>query len=120
MKPTHSIIPFAASCRAWPSTGFNEIVKREIEQLDRASLPLQQGITRGSYVTDEKFSAMILGAADDQDFLRVKAGIFYRSIIAGCNCSDDPTPTDSIAEYCVVQLMINKDTFETAITLITD
>ena len=44
---------------------------------------------------------MLLSASEDAGLLRVKAGIFYTGIIAGCSCADDPTPIDELNEYCV-------------------
>lgn len=106
------------SLRAWPSHEFSEVVRQELEQLDAAVLPLQQGITQGSYVRDDKLQVMIINVAEDTDVILVKAGVFYSSVIAGCNCADDPTPIDSIPEYCVIQLRIDKNTADTEIEMV--
>lgn len=58
---------------------------------------------------------MILDQSEDADLIRVKAGIFYTGIIAGCSCADDPTPIAEQSEYCVVQLCIDKASVETAV-----
>ena len=50
-------------------------------------------------------------------FIRVKAGLAYNGIIAGCSCSDDPTPIDETNEYCEVLFSINKETAETTVEL---
>lgn len=120
MELAHQKIRFEKALTAWPSDDFKEVVKQEIEQLDASLLPLQQGLSQGSYVTDEKFKVMIISVSAEKDSILVKAGIFYNSIIAGCNCSDDPTPVDSIPEYCVVRLVINKNTSETGIELLSE
>lgn len=106
------------SLKAWDTPGFRDILKREIEQLDPAELPLQQGLTRSSHVTDRPFQVMILGAHEEDGLLQVKAGIFYAGIIAGCSCADDPTPIDEIEEYCVVQFDIDRRTADTTVTLL--
>ncbi|MDT3706566.1 MAG: hypothetical protein ROZ09_07030 [Thiobacillus sp.] len=106
------------SLKAWDTPGFRDILKREIEQLDPAELPLQRGLTRSSHVTDRPFQVMILGAHEEDGLLQVKAGIFYAGIIAGCSCADDPTPIDEIEEYCVVQFDIDRRTADTTVTLL--
>lgn len=108
------------SLSAWGSPGFKDVLKREIEQLDAAALPLQQGLARSSHVTDRPFQAMIISVHDEAGLIRVKAGIFYTGIIAGCSCADDPTPIDEINEYCVVQLDIDRTTADTAVTLLAE
>jgi len=50
----------------------------------------------------------------------VKAGIFYKSIIAGCSCSDDPSPIDEVDEHCEVMIEIDKRSAEATITLLPD
>jgi hypothetical protein len=50
----------------------------------------------------------------------LKAGVFYTGIIAGCSCSDDPSPVDEQNEYCDLLFTIDKLTAETQITLLVD
>jgi len=106
------------SLNARDTPGFRDVLKQEIEQLDAAALPLQQGLTRSSHVTDRPFQAMIIGVHEESGLIRVKAGIFYTGIIAGCSCADDPTPIDELNEYCVVQLDIDRTTADTTVTLL--
>jgi len=50
--------------------------------------------------------------------ITVKAGLLYNGIIAGCSCSDDPTPTDETNEYCDVLFCIDRQTAKTTVTLV--
>ena len=104
--------------RAWGSPEFTSILKSEIQQLGVELLPLQQAMTTGSYVSDSGLSAMIITMWEEAGSIRVKAGIFYSGIIAGCNCADDPSPVDETSEYCVVEFAIRKDSGEVSITLV--
>ncbi len=106
------------SLRAWNTPAFKAVLKQEIEQLDAGCLPLQQGLSSSSYVTDRPFQAMIISVSEDAGLIRAKAGIFYTGIIAGCSCADDPTPIDEQTEYCVVRLDIDRDTAEATVTLL--
>ena len=105
---------------AWGTPGFKDILKREIEQMQAGQLPLQQGLSTGSYAIDSNLQAMIIGVSETAGCIRVKAGIFYSGIIAGCSCADDPTPVNEESEYCVVLLEINKLTAETTVALLTE
>jgi len=103
---------------AWGTPAFDSTVKSEIEQLGVEQLPLQQALTSASYALDNKPSVMIINASERTDAIRVKTGIFYSGIIAGCSCADDPTPIEETNEYCIVQFDIDKETAETSVTLL--
>jgi hypothetical protein len=112
------MIRLPRSVDAWGTSGFMDALKQEIEQLDAGALPLQQGLSRSSYVTERPFQAMILRVSEEARSIQVKAGIFYTGVIAGCSCADDPTPIDEQNEYCEVQFVIDRNTGETTATLL--
>ncbi len=114
------MIRLTGTLNAWGTPDFNDILKREIEQVDAAQLPLQQGLSTGSYAIDDKINVMIISVSEAAGSIRVKAGIFYSGIIAGCSCADDPTPVNKESEYCVVQLDINKQTAATTVVLLAE
>lgn len=87
--------------------------------LDSEHLPLQQGLTQSSYVSDSGFSIVILNSFDTAGVIQVKTGVFYSGVIAGSCCSDDPTPLNEQTEYCEMQVEISKSTAEAKITLLT-
>ena len=105
---------------AWNTPDFKAVLKDEIEQLDADSLPLQQGMSQGSHASQDGFSVMIISATGEQEFIRVKTGIHFTGIIAGCNCADDPTPVEGHPEYCEVQFDIDRQTAETTVSLLPD
>lgn len=113
MKLTHSL-------HSYNSADFKAVLKKEIQAIDPALLPLQQGLSLSSYVGKTPFSAVILSVTDEQDSIQVKSGIFYTGIIAGCSCSDDPSPTDEQNEYCELLFVINKMTAMTEVLLLSD
>ncbi len=99
---------FSKSLNAWLTPEFKDILQQEIAQLDSDLLSLQRGLSISSHVTDSLFQAMILDQNEDANLIRIRAGIFYTGIIAGCSCADDPTPIVEQNEYCVLQFCINK------------
>jgi len=114
------MIRLTKTLNAWGTPDFKDILKKEIEQMGADQLPLQQGLSTGSYAIDSKLNAMIIGVSEGANFIRVKAGIFYSGVIAGCSCADDPTPVNEENEYCVVQFDISKITAETMVALLAE
>lgn len=112
------MIKLPDSLNTWGTPAFNDTLKREIAQFSAEQLPLQQGLSNGSYAKDDNLSVIILGVTEDSDTIQVKAGIAYTSIIAGCNCADDPAPVNEENEYCEVQFDINKATADTTVKLL--
>ena len=108
------------SLHAWNTPAFRDVLKQEIEQLDAGALPLQQGLSSSSYVTDRPYQAMIISVSEEAGLIRVKAGIFYTGVIAGCSCADDPTPIDEVNEYCELRFDIDRTSADTTVTLLTD
>ena len=112
------MIQLSKTLLAWNTPEFTETLKKEIETLDINQLPLQQGLSLSSAVANSGFSVMVISISEQAGLIRVKTGIHYSGIIAGCNCADDPTPIDEQLEYCEIQFDIDKQTGSTAITLL--
>ena len=104
------MITLPQSRDAWGTPKFETTLKKELELLPVDHLPLQQCLKVGSYVLDEKRSVMILSTVDAGDLVRIKIGIFYSSVIAGCSCADDPTPVEAVNEHCELWLDLDKRT----------
>ena len=113
MKLPHSLA-------AWNTADFSKALQQEIEQTDPHALPLNAAMVHGSHLGSRPIQAMLLHSGEQGDTIHAKVGIFYTSIIAGCNCSDDPTPVDENAEYCELLLHIDRQTAETKVQLISD
>lgn len=92
---------------AWGTDAFNDTVTRELAAIDHQLLPLQQLLQYGSNVVDRP-SFMILGCSADGEVIRVRTGVFFRSVLAGCSCADDPTPMDTHEEYGEFEVWIDR------------
>ncbi len=114
------MIRLSQSLSTWGHPEFEAVLKQEVGQLGAGQLPLQQGLSTSSYALDENIEAMLISAVEEPGLLRVKLGIFYAGILAGCSCADDPTPVEQQSEYCVVQLEIDKSTAATTVTLLAE
>lgn len=113
------MIQLDKSLRAWGTSDFAAVLKQELVQLG-AELPLQQGLSTGNHVAAEPITVMINRVTEIENVIRVRAGIFYQGVIAGCSCADDPTPTSEINEYCEVQLDIDKVSAADTVVLVTE
>jgi hypothetical protein len=91
----------------WGTEGFADTCKRELGSLDPERLPLQQLLRHGSHVIGRP-EFMILGSQADEEILLLRIGVFFRSVLAGCSCADDPTPPDEYQEYGELALHIDR------------
>ena len=112
------MIQLDRALHAWGTPDFRAVLEQEIAR-GADQLPLQQGLSTGNYATDDPVTVMIQSVAEMENVIRVRAGIFYRGVIGGCSCADDPTPASEINEYCEVQLDIDKTTAVAAVELVT-
>lgn len=104
---------------AWGTADFENALKQELAQ-QAEQLPLLQGLSTGNYVADGPITVTINSVAELDNAIRVKAGIFYQSVTGGCSCAGDPTTASENAEYCEVQLDIDKATAATTVTLVAE
>ncbi len=103
---------------AWGRDDFEQIFKQEAAALDPAHLPLQAGLTQGNHALTDEVEFVLLRADEQPDGLRLHAMIFYRSLIIGCACADDPTPESELVEQCEVSILIDRTTAAAQITLL--
>ncbi len=94
--------------KAWGTDSFSSQLGSEIEQLPHQELPLQQGLSHSSAVSDEPFQVMILRVNESSDQILAVARVFYSGVIAGCSCADDPTPLDTLTESCLLEVRLDK------------
>jgi hypothetical protein len=103
-----TMIRLTEALRAWGTPAFNDALKRELRGLNADQLPLQQGLTSGSYALADRLEVMVIRTGEERDRIRARVGIFYAAMMIGCSCADDPTPVDEENEYCEVELEIDK------------
>jgi len=111
-------IKLKKSLAASGSSNFKQVLRQEIELLDENSLPLQEGLSRANYADGSDLSVLILNIKETERQIQVKTGVFYQGFIAGCNCSDDPSPMASHTEYCEIRFEIDKKTAEANVFLL--
>ncbi len=102
------MIILTKSLKAWGTDQFKSILESEIRQLSLDQLPLQQALTQSSYAVEGSQSITLLSSEASAGVIQVKVGVFFHGIIAGCSCADDPTPIDTINEYCEMAVSIDK------------
>lgn len=116
--PDHGcMIRLDQALAAWGAPDFAEVLIEELVQLGAGRLPLQQGLSTGNYVADAPITVVINHISGMGDVIRVTAGIFFKGVIGGCSCTDDPTPASDINEYCELQLEIAGTGAATAVVL---
>jgi len=111
---------FIKTLNAWNTPDFNNTLLSEIKAIDAELLPLQKALSQSSYVSNSDFNVVVLNTSDDESNIVVKTGVFFTGVIAGSCCSDDPTPIDEIQEYCELQFLIDKETADWSVALISN
>ncbi|HIJ22641.1 MAG: hypothetical protein HON68_07690 [Gammaproteobacteria bacterium] len=113
------MLRLSQSTKAWNSSRFKSVFIEEVTALGLEQLPLQQGLSSSSVALDRNLKIMVLNLHEDQQIATIKVGAFYTGIISGCNCADDPSPTDEVNEYCEMEVRINLKDGQSSITLTT-
>ena len=103
-------LPLPESLAAWQSPAFAATFCHEVARLEQGALPLQQALTMGSHVVERPPQVMLLSSNSSPRHLEIRAGIFFNTVIAGCNCADDPTPVEENNEYCELLFRIDRHT----------
>jgi hypothetical protein len=95
--------------RAWGTPQFESVLQRQLAQ-QAVELPLQQGMTQGSSITDGPITVMLLHTEESGTALHLRLGIVFQSVLGGCSCAGDPTPLSESTEYCELELDVDKAT----------
>ena len=112
------MIQFRETIEQWGTAAFNHLLKKDISALNGSQLPLQQGLSLSSVALDDQLDVILLKVSEVNGEVHVKSGVFYTGIIAGCSCSDDPSPTDRQNEYCEMLFKIDKQTGAASVALL--
>lgn len=109
---------------AWQNQAEAPILKQalteELNQFDKTQLPLQSGLTQGSWVVDQPIQLMILDQQSTTQTLTIKALVFYSSLNAGSCCENDPSPNCELTETITVLLQISRQDALTQVRLLRD
>lgn len=106
-----------ASLGAWDTPEFPATLQHELAEC-AAALPLQQALTTTSAVAEGNITVLFLSASADAGQIHAKVGIFYKGILDGCSCADDPTPIEAQTEYCELLIDIGRQTAVAAVKLL--
>lgn len=107
------------SLQAWDTASFADTLGCELEQ-QRDELPLQQGLAASSAVLDEPLTVLLLNREQTPQALHIKLGVFYRGVVSGCSCANDPTPDSEHTEYCELLLEIDRRSAAATVSLLAD
>ncbi len=107
------MIRLQQSLRAWGTPEFGRVFKQELALVGNHALPLRKALSVGSHVTETPLTVMVISMQETPTTIRIHAGLFFTSIIAGCSCADDPTPMSEYPEHCELVLEIDRASAET-------
>ena len=102
----------------WGSNDFDVTFKRYLQTVAHQALPLQQGLCYSSSVSDSDVSIQLISTQAFPNQIIFKVGVHYQGVINGSCCADDPTPICEQAEYCQIQIDVNRHSGLANVTLI--
>jgi hypothetical protein len=102
---------------AWEQPDFEEVLRESLAKLGR-NLPLQAGLTAGSYALEEPMEVMVISTSETDTHIEARVGIFYESLTPGCACAGDPTVESEQNEHVTMLVSINKQSAETSFQLL--
>jgi hypothetical protein len=114
------MIQLKEAVQAWGRPEFEAVFKKSIADLNSETLPLQKGLTAGSYALDDPIEAVILKTAEHPDSIEIKTQLLYKSLTPGCACPGDPTIENEQLEQCLVLVRIDKQSAAATVTLLDD
>lgn len=102
------MLELPVSAAAWGTARFDDALRQELtRQADR--LPLLRALAQGNAVLDAPLTVTLLDAREQDGIVKVKVGVFFQSLIAGCSCADDPSPISPLNEYAELVLALDLD-----------
>lgn len=105
------------SLHDWDTEQFPQTLKREMQALGVAQLPLIGGVSHGGVPDDKhQISVSLLSLSDQQDKIEANVGVFFTETLAGCTCGEEPI---SMNAYCELKVLLDKATGETEFSLLT-
>lgn len=111
------MIRLPRSLAAWGTPFFAETLKQELEEQPPGQLPLQHCLSSSSVALDDPPQVMVISFTATPGIIRARVGVFFGGIIAGCSCTDDPTPVQRQEEYGELLVAIDQASATASITL---
>jgi len=97
------------SLRSEGSEAFRGTLKAELEGLASGTLPLEKGCSRGGVADDRGIAVSVMDVKRGERFIRARVGVFFREVVAGCSCGDDPLTEGG---YCEMEVAIDRESAE--------
>jgi hypothetical protein len=108
---TEPMLTLGRSAAAWNSPAFQTTLVEELRALGAhypaLCPPLQAGLTQTSALAEAPLGIQVLSSSTAAGRIRLRLGVFYAGVIAGCSCADHPTSVDTINEHC--ELLLDLD-----------
>lgn len=97
---------FDATLAAAGTPGFAATLAADLERRHADLRRLAAAASTTGYVEEQGLRTTLLGSGHDDGMLRVRLGLFFREVLAGCSCGDEPTTQEG---YCELVLVIDAD-----------
>ncbi|SMN13591.1 hypothetical protein BHECKSOX2_714 [Bathymodiolus heckerae thiotrophic gill symbiont] len=85
--------------------------QQALKYLTLDNLPLIECCRHSGNIDEDSIDISLFSSAESEQVIQLKIGVFFREIIPGCTCSDDPLQAISYENgYCELQVKVDKNT----------
>jgi hypothetical protein len=102
---------FKQALKHWGNDDFFQYFKLAFNKLTLDELPLFDYCTHSLIIDKDSIDITMLSSADNEQVVILKIGVFFREVLSGCACNDDPSQAIIFENsYCELSLEINQQT----------
>lgn len=99
------------------SERLSQSLTAELRQSGPDFLPVHLALQHGDYASVDDLQLTILARKQDHEQVYIRCGLFFHSLLSGCNCSDNAEANQLQHEYCELWISINRSNAITSVRL---
>ena len=100
---------FRATLDAWEDPAFGDILRRDVAACQARLRHIAERASASGCLATEDLAITLLGRVWNPDGIHIRIGVFFRTVLAGCSCGDEPSMENG---YCEVRITIDGTTAE--------
>lgn len=100
---------FRATLDAWDHGAFGDTLRRDLAACREGLRRIAERASASGCLAAEDPAITLLGRAWNPDGIHIHIGVFFRTVLAGCSCGDEPSMENG---YCEIRITIDGTTAE--------
>lgn len=95
---------FRATLDAWDHPAFGDTLRRDLAACRAGLRRIAERSSATGCLSSEDPAITLLGRAWNPDGIHVHIGVFFRAVVGGCSCGDEPSMENG---FCEVRISID-------------